>query len=895
MSLKNFHFSLEQAKIVLESLNEAILLADLQGKIIYFNRALSRITGFLPQELQHANVFELLLPPNQHEYLKAKLANRARGIEEQYTIGFINKQGAYCWAEVKASPFRDEEGQVRGSITSITDVTEGYLAKVAREESEKRYLDLFENIYDPLFILDGTGQLQHINRAGIDALGYTMLLLPLPFKRLILLEDRGLFDQAFARLQAGEHINKLCLRMVSDKGNILYWEINSTPIFRNGKMEGSRNIARDLSEEKRFEWQQRTEEIAYKAVFENNVLPIGVSDANYKLVFVNVAFCKLFGYTEAEIIGKYISELTHPEDHRISSELFEKLKDNQLSNYGIEKRYIHKQGQFIEARAYVSAVFNADKELLYSVATLEDITEKKRNEQALIKAKQLAEQAHRAERLFLANMSHEIRTPMNAVIGMTHLLLNTNPTEEQLEYLQALQFSADSLIGIITNILDLSKIEANEIEFDYRPFSLRHLLFSLQKTFELRVRDKHIAVQIDIDQSIEKQLIGDQVRLNQILTNLLGNAAKFTQSGTIGIRVRLVEEKQNRLWIEFQVHDTGIGISQEHLTLIFQHFKQAESSTHRQFGGTGLGLSIVKQLVELQGGTIKVESQPQKGSVFQLLLPFGESELAEQQQPLLQEQERERDPNELQRLKGLQVLVAEDNLVNQKLISRILDSWSCSYTIAGNGLEFLEKSRELEYDIILMDVHMPLLDGCEATKILRKEQGNPNREKPIIALTAAALLDEKNRVFAAGMNEFLTKPFSPKLLCSMLLKYAPKQEPVKLLRMNLSYLEELSGGDRGFILEILNTFVDGLPRDIQNLEEAGQKKEQETLSKIAHRLKSSLQMLGLEEARQEAAGLEILCKKKTAQEADWALLLQSFLSTLRKSGELARKKIAELG
>ena len=888
----SFDFPSEFYPLILESLREGILVSNLEGRILFCNRAMEEITGYSREELLGGDVFKILLPPSQHEQLRAKLAERAQGKAERYTLGYVNKRGDYRWAEIKASPYWDDSGQVVGSITAISDVTPNYLAKAAREESEQRYLDLFENMYDPLFILDIHGQIQHINQAGLQSLENEMAVLPQDFRHWILPEDRVLFEAAFEEIKTQGFISKLCLRMVTPQGNIRYWQINSTAIMYKGAMTGTRNIARDITEDKRFEWKQKAEEAIYRAIFEKNFLAIGVSDADYRIVYANPAFAKLLGYSEVELIGLHISTITHQEDMPLSQELFTGLSLRAIPHYAIKKRYRHKAGHYVQAKAYVSGVFDKMGKLVYSVATIEDVTEKKRNEEALIKAKQVAEHARAAERLFLANMSHEIRTPMNAVIGMTHLLMQTNPSEEQLEYLQALQFSADSLIGIITNILDISKIEANEIEFESRPFSLRQLLLSLQKTFQLKVRDKSISVVIFLDPALKQQLIGDQVRLNQILTNLLGNAAKFTHVGTIGIAARLIDCKDRQALIEFKVHDTGIGISKESLRIIFDNFKQADNQTQREFGGTGLGLSIVKQLVELQGGEIRVESQVQKGSSFIISLPFLLSEIMDED--ILAEPQPLKTVKEEKTLQSLKILVAEDNPMNQKLVSRFLENWGCQYQIAHNGQEALQFCEQESFDVILMDVHMPLMDGCEATKAIRALTANPNAQIPIIALTAAALLDEKNRVMEAGMNEFLTKPFSPKILRAILLKYAAEANPKPNLLMDLTYLMELSGGDRGFILEILETFLTELPGDMQLLRGATQAEDAQALYKIAHRLKSSLQMLGLEQARELAFQLEQQTRYQAEAKEVWLSTATQFLDMLGQAEGLAQQKIAEL-
>jgi PAS domain S-box-containing protein len=860
---------------IIENLREGILLGNLQGKISYANRAMESITGYSVEELKEMSFWDLV-PDYQKNYLRERLAQRAQGIPENYDIIYLHKNQELRWANVRAVPYRNTNGQIIGTLTSITDITDQKNAEVILEQTEQKYVELFENIQDPVFILDTQGHFRHFNRATLKLLDYALQPQNSQFRELIHPGDHPKFDQAIAQCQAEGFCKDVELRMVSQKGSIRYWLLTASSSYEQDIFTELRCIARDITEQRSRSIQIQAQDAIYKAVFESNFLAIGISDEQYHLIYVNPAFCRLLGYTEFELIGKSVEDISYIEDRDFSLERFAQLKKGEILGYDFQKRYLRKDGSIVFAHSYISGVYDATGRLIYSVATIDDITEKKKNENALIKAKQEAERAQAAERQFLANMSHEIRTPMNAVIGMTHLLFNTNPSPEQREYLEALQFSADSLIGLITNILDLSKIEANEIEFNHQPFSLRQLLSSLQKTYQFKVKEKSISVVISIDQNLNLQLIGDQVRLNQILSNLLSNAAKFTQVGTIGIGAYIKKIEGQRLWLEFRVHDTGIGIPKESIELVFENFKQANSNIHREFGGTGLGLSIVKQLVELQGGEIQVDSILGKGTAFSVVLPFGLSELPEVEQVLLPNAAV--DEAESQVLSRLRILVAEDNSMNQKLIDHILHEWQCSYDIASDGMEALALLREREYDIILMDIHMPHLDGCQTTEALRQDQGNPNQHKPIIALTAAALLDEKNRVLEVGMNEFLTKPFSPKNLRQILLKYFQKDIKQELAlqheeqakgqeldsALDLRYLEELSGGDQHFIEEILQTFLREVPLDQQRIQQAIQHQDCQQLKKIAHRLKSSLQMMGLELARKIAMELEVYVKQENA-------------------------------
>ena len=891
---------------IIENLREGILLADLQGKVLYANLALQQMTGYTEAELKQVGIWDLV-PDYQLDYLKERIAKRAEGIAESYEIIYLTKSQEFRWAAVRASPFRDAQGQIIGTLTSITDVTENKHAEVILEQTQQKYVELFENMQDPVFMLDSDGYLRHFNRSMTQSLEYGLHFSTNNFRTLVHKADLGIFEAMLAEVQDLGFCKNVELRLVTLRGHLRYWQITATASYEQDVFTEMRCLARDITEQKIQSLQINARDALYKSVFESNFLAIGISDNNFQIVYVNKAFCKLLDYNEFELIGKHVTELTHPRDAAKTLEHFLSLKNRKIRGYDYEKCYLKKDGSTVFTHTYVSGIFDSKGELIYTVGTIDNITEKKKNQDALVLAKQEAERAQAAERQFLANMSHEIRTPMNAVIGMTHLLFNTNPSQEQREYLEALQFSADSLIGIISNILDLSKIEANEIEFDEQAFSLKQLLHALQRTYQLKVQDKAVAVLVDLDPSLNFQLLGDQVRLNQILSNLLSNAAKFTQKGHIGVEVKLEARAGVKVWLGFQIFDTGMGIPKESIELIFQNFKQANPSIHRQFGGTGLGLSIVKQLVELQGGKIEVHSVLGQGTRFKVSLPFEALNLADSYQT----KSNEPSPPPLKQealFEGFRILVAEDNSMNQKLIGRILKDWGCHYDIAQDGLEALDLLEQNSYDLILMDLHMPRLDGCEATEQLRNKTGNPNQHKPIIALTAAALLDEKNRVLEAGMNEFVSKPFSPKMLREVMLKYliSPSVKEPKLSqaegkqissfnsdKLDLSYLKELSGGDGIFIREILETFIRETPTDLSRLEEASHKQDLEQLQKIAHRLRSSLQMLGLEQARQLAADLE---QNSRAQNLTNSLELSQALKQALEQGKIqAANQLAQLG
>jgi len=361
-------------------------------------------------------------------------------------------------------------------------------------------------------------------------------------------------------------------------------------------------------------------------------------------------------------------------------------------------------------------------------------------------------------------MSHEIRTPLNGILGAVNLLLQENPREDQLDYFKTLEFSGNHLLSLVNDILDFSKIEANRIQFERIDFNLRELAKGLMKIFSFKANDKGIELKLSVTDSIPDVVKGDPMRLNQILTNLIGNAVKFTEKGEIILNIKIIEQHEKSLRCRFEVIDTGIGIQPEKIGTIFEFFSQADTNTTRKYGGTGLGLAITRKLVELQNGTIEVTSEVNKGSSFAFELSF---EVA------IQDLNREvkASGNQQHSLKGVRILLVEDNKINQMIAGKFLKRWDSLVDIAENGREALEKSLENKYDIILMDLQMPELDGYETSRLIRARADEYSLQIPIIALTASAYNEVKDGVMQSGMNDIINKPFIPDELNRIVYEY----------------------------------------------------------------------------------------------------------------------------
>jgi len=526
--------------------------------------------------------------------------------------------------------------------------------------------------------------------------------------------------------------------------------------------------------------------------------------------------------------------------------------------------------------------------------TLQDITFRKKIEAQLIEAKNAAERSALAKEEFLANMSHEIRTPMNAMLGFAKLLQETPLNDTQKDYLNAIDLSGEALLAIINDILDLSKIEAGHMRFEAKPFSLRESFRTIEQIFKAKVDSKGLSLTSLIGPGVPDCLTGDQVRLNQVLINLVGNAIKFTEEGQIDVEVKSIHEEAGRVKLLFEVSDTGIGIPEEKQRSIFESFTQVSGETTRKFGGTGLGLTICKRIVELQGGKIGVQSEVGEGASFFFELVFQticESEATDS--PTLQPSTP--SLTELD-YSVLRILVVEDNPLNQLLVSRILEGMDISFQLAQTGKEALAHLEKSDFDLILMDIQMPGMDGYQATRTIRN-MPPPKGETPIVALTAHAFAEEKAKCIEAGMNDFLPKPFQPDQLRALLRKLLLGEINLKHLNAtaspkklyDLSDVDALVSGKKAFKLELLELFLQETPLAIAKMEKAIQANDAESLRRAVHAFKPSVILLKIKGG--EALILEMHTLASNGDAKACTPLLHSLRQTLKKVLEHLEQEI----
>lgn len=491
-----------------------------------------------------------------------------------------------------------------------------------------------------------------------------------------------------------------------------------------------------------------------------------------------------------------------------------------------------------------------------------DITDRINSEKELEKAKNLAEESVRIKEQFLANMSHEIRTPMNGIIGLSNVLQKTPLSPDQRKYLNAIRTSADNLLVIINDILDFSKIQAGKVTFEETTFNLPEVIRHIMAVLEVRAHERFNSLHYTIDNNVPEHVTGDPVRLSQILNNLIGNAIKFTEHGSVCLTISCMKQTDDETLLQFSVSDTGIGIPEDKLETIFESFTQASNDTTRKYGGTGLGLTISRRFVELQGGKIEVKSRYGKGSLFSFTIPFRLCEKNDTSHPD-EEGNAEKAPC-AEELGKLNVLLAEDNEINQLLVSQLMSDWNFNLDVVENGKQALEKLSEKDYDLVLMDMQMPVMTGYEAIEQIRQSDSTL-QTMPVIALTAHATSGEVEKCLAAGANAYVSKPFDPD---ELLLKIA------ELLHARLtakpvteeSWQADLESLNRHredeFMLELLQLFVRQTPKVLWEIQQASKAGDWKNLLHFANELKTDLQILGIFEPARLLSRIEQLAETR---------------------------------
>ena len=793
-------------------------------------------------------------------------------------LGIANKELAYqnqekenranelVIAEIELN-FQSKEKEKR-EIANKELQALNYSAKLASQYS----LSLIEASRDPLFTISPDGKITDTNQASV---------------RVTDISKVSLIGSDFITYFTEPEKAKKGYEEVFSKGFVVDYPLTIkdgklTPVLFNGSVYKDENgniigavvVARDITEQKKAEKEllQSLKEVTdYKLALDASAI-VDITDKNGTILFVNENYIKISKYSNNELIGgnhKKINSSFHQAE--FMKTLWSTISQGKIWRGDI--RNTNKDGHHYWLNMTIVPFLDENGIPYQYVAISIDITNQKTLETQLTEARVfaelatelaegekgnaesatvIAENAVKAKQQFLSNMSHEIRTPMNAIIGFTKVVLKTDLTEKQKEYLSAIKMSGDALIVLINDILDLAKVEAGKMTFEQIPFRLSASMSAMLHVFEAKIQEKNLELVTEYDANIPKVLLGDPVRLHQIILNLVSNAIKFTSKGKITVSVRLFDEDQERVTVEFAISDTGIGIDENKMETIFENFQQATTGTSRLYGGTGLGLAIVKQLVEPQGGTLNVQSKINEGSTFSFILNFAKTTL---------DSEFETENIEIEtEFNNIKVLVVEDMPLNQLLMKTILDDFGFERDIAENGKIAIEKLQEKDYDIVLMDLQMPVMNGFEATKFIRNIL---KLKLPIIALTADVTTVDLAKCTAVGMNDYIAKPVDERILYNKIVglvknpihqKVNPNNlEALKINQKgnaevkysNLDYLKVRTKSNPKLMKEMISIFLQQTPPVLEAMRQSVLDKDWLLLAASAHKIIPSFSIMGM--------------------------------------------------
>jgi PAS domain S-box-containing protein len=735
--------------------------------------------------------------------------------------------------------------------------------KTTRTHESQYTRSLIEASLDPFVTISIEGKITDVNEASIKITGVSReTLIGTDFSNYFTEQEKAKkgYQQVFEKGFVADY--PLTIKHKNGKlTDVLY----NASVYKDdkGNVLGVFAAARDVTAQKLLSKYSLS-------LIEASLDPLVTINTEGKITDMNEALVNITGMTRKELTDSdFFDYFTEQQKAReVYQEVFEKgsVADSPLT-------LRHKDGKLTDV-LFNGSVYMDDKEnVLGVVIVARDVTEQKRIATELVEARVfaelatkiaeeakrnaesatiIAENAVKAKQQFLSNMSHEIRTPMNAIIGFTKVVLKTDLNAKQKEYLDAIKMSGDALIVLINDILDLAKVDAGKMTFEKTPFKMKSSISAMLHLFETKIQEKNLSLVKEYDSKIPDVLVGDPVRLHQIILNLVSNAVKFTTKGKITVSVHLLYDDEDKVVIEFAVTDTGIGIPDEKIEKIFENFQQASSGTSRLYGGTGLGLAIVKQLVEPQGGSIRVKSIVNEGSTFSFTLSFQKTNADAELENELMELDTE--------IKNIKVLVVEDIALNQLLMKTLLDDFGFDRDIAENGKIAIEKLKNKDYDIILMDLQMPEMNGFEATEYIRKTM---NSKIPIIALTADVTTADLAKCKAVGMNDYLAKPVNEKLLYSKIVSILKKPKLTKLSAklnenseekdntkkkircIDLVYLNQKTKSNPTLMMEMISLYLAQTPPLIDTIKQSFTDQNWNLLGAAAHKMIPSFSIMGI--------------------------------------------------
>ncbi len=835
----NLRQSEEQYRILVENLSEAMYITDLKGVVSYISPVIEKIAGFRPEEINGRHLSEFF-HPDDLPIIADKFQKMLSGQEvEPSEVRVPHKSGDVIWIRT-SSRLHVRNGIISGLQGLLTDITARKHAEEALKRSNSVLKAQQEASIDGIVTVDENRSVTDYNQRFIQLWNVPEHIVQSHDDKKLLRHMLSVLKSPGTYLENVRHLYENIFKKGQDEvetfdGRTLEWYC--APVISSEKQYlGKIWFFRDISERKRSEQALLEGEERYRNLVENISDVVYILDPKGFVLYVSPVVESVTGHSPEDVKGRNISELIHPEDLPTLYEQFQKLISGQKAPV-LEYRFYKKTGEICWARTSNRPSFkNGVIQNVHGIIT--DITERKRVEQEIMKAKEAAESANRAKSEFLANMSHEIRTPMNSVLGFLKLTLEYPDLPEfQKKNLSTAYHSAKSLLTLLNDILDLSKLESGRLELENRPFDLRQMIQDTLKVFEIKSREKGLDLSFHIHPNLSPCYTGDPVRLRQIITNLIGNAVKFTEKGSVRLEVRNAELKMangecsmvneeckiqhadatnhspftiQHSTLLFSVSDTGIGIPADRRDKIFEPFTQADSSTSRKYGGTGLGTTISRQLAELMHGRIWVESEEGKGSTFHFTVCLKPAETMPVQ---------ESESAEIRTVRSFKILLAEDIEENIVLAKIRLKQQGHTVIEARNGHAAVLAYKQETPDIILMDIHMPGMDGMEATKIIRKMENDecllmndncrirnekepadnsaftihhsPLKHVPVIALTASVTNEEQKKFLESGMDDVVGKPIDFDELSETMEKLVPENRGVRSqLPVAVSHLPE---------------------------------------------------------------------------------------------------------
>ena len=748
-----------------------------KGDFLFVNPAFGDILGYKTDELMKINVSRIFETRKSYQEFIRKITKE--DIVKNEEVRLERKDGNIVWGSITARAVKDGRGKLIFIDGNLKDIS--HRKQVEREliESKELFRVVFDNSAVAITVTDKEEKIIAWNPFAEKVLDMTKEDL---FNKSVkeLYPPREWRRMRSMRIRRREMISGVETQVIKKDGSVLDVSVSISVLKdAEGNVTGSIGIMRDITQQKEAERKLRESENKTRVILEHAAAAITLIDKEERIISWNKFTEHLLGMKKKDLYMKPVSFLyPRAEWKKIRAENIRRLG----SRHHLETKIIRKDGKLIDVDLSINVLKDTDGHIVGSVGMMQDITEYKRATKMLLEAKVAAEEANSAKSMFLANMSHEVRTPMNAIIGMIDMTLDTDLDEEQQDNLKTAKDAADNLLGLLNDILDLSRVEAGKITLESIDFNLRNILKSVHKGLLVLARKKNLDFHVEIKGDVPELIEGDPVRIRQIIINLVNNAIKFTEKGAINIKVGVASRMKNECQLQFSVSDTGIGIPKDKLEAIFEPFTQADDSTTRRFGGTGLGLAISQRLVEMMGGRIWVESDIGKGSRFNFTtvhtvkkkgklepITITTDMKGDKVVPPIYAREKEKGdragikeqkPHEMPQpsAKKLKILLAEDNIVNQKIAVKMLEKQGWDVTAVIDGKEVLDLFEKEKFDLILMDVQMPVLDGLKTTQEIRAIEQRKGGHLPIIAMTAHAMEGDEQRCLDAGMDDYVSKP-----------------------------------------------------------------------------------------------------------------------------------------